>query len=101
MLRSFNRFLQLHCGGQIIKEVERRPIIFDQRKQKYNLRDILNALFYILRTSSQWRNIPDNYPLRDCLLLNIFQAPDYGLNHFRIGKASFYQYSLLLYDLFF
>jgi len=62
LLRSFNRFTQLHCGCQIIKEAERHPIISDQRKRKYNLRDILDALFYTLRTGSQWRNIPDNYP---------------------------------------
>lgn len=42
---------------EIIKE-----IVSDQRKRKYNLRDILDALFYVLRTGSQWRNIPDNYP---------------------------------------
>ena len=42
---------------EIIKE-----IVSDQRKRKYNLRDVLNAQFYILRTGSQWRNIPENYP---------------------------------------
>ncbi len=47
---------------EIIKEAERRPIISDQRKRKYNLRDVLDAQFYILRTGTQWRNIPDNYP---------------------------------------
>ena len=47
---------------EIIKEAEHRPIISDQRKRKYNLRDVLDAQFYILRTGSQWRNIPDNYP---------------------------------------
>ena len=43
---------------EIIKEAERRPIVSDQRKRKYNLRD---AQFYILRTGTQWRNIPANY----------------------------------------
>ena len=57
MLRSFNRFPQLHCGCQIIKE-----IVCDQRKRKYNLRNVLDAQFYILRTGTQWRNLPDNYP---------------------------------------
>ncbi|NBA78240.1 transposase [Emticicia sp. ODNR4P] len=42
---------------EIIKE-----IVSDQRKRKYNLRDVLDSLFYILRTGTQWRNIPDNYP---------------------------------------
>ena len=42
---------------EIIKE-----IVTDQRKRKYNLRDVFDALFYILLTGTQWRNIPDNYP---------------------------------------
>ncbi len=38
-----------------------------QRKRKYDrratpLRDIVNAIFWILRTGSQWRNLPDHYP---------------------------------------
>jgi transposase len=28
----------------------------------YDLRDIVNAIFWILRTGSQWRNLPDHYP---------------------------------------
>ncbi len=35
---------------EIIKE-----IVSDQRKRKYNLRDVLDAQFYILRTGTQWR----------------------------------------------
>ena len=42
---------------EIIKE-----IVCDQRKRKYNLRDVLDAQFYILRTGTQWRNISDYYP---------------------------------------
>jgi len=47
---------------EIIKE--RLPI---QRKRKYDrratpLRDIVNAIFWILRTGSQWRNLPKEYP---------------------------------------
>lgn len=42
---------------EIIKE--RLPI---QRKRKYDLRDIVNAIFWILRTGSQWRNLPREYP---------------------------------------
>jgi len=33
-----------------------------QRKRKYDLRDILNAIFRILRTGLQWRNLDDKYP---------------------------------------
>ena len=33
-----------------------------QRKRKYDLRDILNAIFRILQTGLQWRNLDDKYP---------------------------------------
>jgi transposase len=42
---------------EVIKE--KLPI---QRKRKYDLRAIVNAIFWILRTGSQWRNLPDHYP---------------------------------------
>ena len=42
---------------KVIKE--KLPV---QRKRKYDLRDIVNAIFWILRTGSQWRNLPDQFP---------------------------------------
>lgn len=33
-----------------------------QRKRKYNLRTITNAIFWILRTGSQWRNMESKFP---------------------------------------
>lgn len=33
-----------------------------QRKRKYDLRDITNAILYILRTGVQWRNLDARYP---------------------------------------
>lgn len=42
---------------EVIKE--HLPI---QRKRKHDLRDIVNAIFRILRTGSQWRNLPAYYP---------------------------------------
>lgn len=33
-----------------------------QRKRKYDLRDIVNAILVILRTGVQWRNLERNYP---------------------------------------
>lgn len=32
------------------------------RKRKLNLRDVVDAIFYILRTGCQWRNLPKEYP---------------------------------------
>jgi putative transposase len=33
-----------------------------QRKRKYDLRRITNAIFWLHRTGCQWRNLPPNYP---------------------------------------
>lgn len=32
-----------------------------QRKRKYDLRDVVNAIFYLHRTGIQWRNLPPNF----------------------------------------
>jgi len=36
--------------------------IFDHRKRKHSLREILNALFYITKSGIQWRMLPKEYP---------------------------------------
>ena len=36
--------------------------IFDKRKRKHLLREILNALFYITKSGIQWRMLPKEYP---------------------------------------
>ncbi len=36
-----------------------------QRKRKYDLRAIVDAIFWILRIGSQWRNLPSNFPRWD------------------------------------
>jgi putative transposase len=33
-----------------------------ERKRKYNLRDIVNGIFWLHRTGCQWRNLPPNFP---------------------------------------
>ncbi|MFM8449688.1 MAG: IS5 family transposase, partial [Haliscomenobacter sp.] len=33
-----------------------------KRKRKHNLRVVVNALLYMVRTGCQWRNLPSNYP---------------------------------------
>ena len=33
-----------------------------QRKRKYDLRDIVDAILWMLRIGSQWRNLPDSFP---------------------------------------
>ena len=61
MSNSQNMVAQYHeltdSQWEIIKEY--LPI---QRKRKYDLRIILNAIFWILRTGSQWRNLDSKFP---------------------------------------
>uniref|UniRef100_UPI0005926BE0 transposase n=1 Tax=Spirosoma panaciterrae TaxID=496058 RepID=UPI0005926BE0 len=33
-----------------------------QRKRKHELRTIMDAIFWLLRTGCQWRNLPSNFP---------------------------------------
>lgn len=33
-----------------------------QRKRKHDLRTIMDAIFWLLRTGCQWRNLPHNFP---------------------------------------
>lgn len=37
-------------------------ILNDKRKRKYDLREIFDALFYLLKTGCQWRMLPLNFP---------------------------------------
>ncbi len=37
-------------------------ILRDKRKRKYSLRDIFDAIFYLLKTGCQWRMLPNNFP---------------------------------------
>ena len=39
------------------------PLFNNQRKRKNSLRDVVNGIFYIVRTGCQWRNLPSKiYP---------------------------------------
>ncbi|MCL4481283.1 MAG: transposase, partial [Bacteroidetes bacterium] len=37
-------------------------ILRDGRKRKHSLRDIFNAIFYLLKTGCQWRMLPGCFP---------------------------------------
>jgi putative transposase len=37
-------------------------ILRDNRKRKHSLRDIFNAIFYLLKTGCQWRMLPNCFP---------------------------------------
>jgi len=37
-------------------------ILNDKRKRKHSLREIFNAIFYVLKTGCQWRMLPKDFP---------------------------------------
>jgi transposase len=37
-------------------------ILNDKRKRKHSLREIFNAIFYMLKTGCQWRMLPKDFP---------------------------------------
>lgn len=39
-----------------------QKIVGPQRASKHSMRTILNAIFWLLRTGSQWRNLPPHFP---------------------------------------
>lgn len=43
---------------QYIKKV----LLFDDRKRKYDLQKIWNAIFYLVKTGCQWRMLPKDFP---------------------------------------
>jgi putative transposase len=47
---------------QVIEPLFRRENIKRGRPLKYGRREILNAIFYVLRTGCQWRHLPHDFP---------------------------------------
>ncbi len=37
-------------------------ILEDGRKRQHSLQVIVNAIFYVIKTGVQWRNLPTNFP---------------------------------------
>lgn len=42
---------------QVIKKI----LNLQERKRKYDLREIWNAIFYVVKTGCQWRMLPSNF----------------------------------------
>lgn len=43
-------------------EIIKKYLNNNKRKRKHDLREILNAIFYLLVTGCQWRNLPKDFP---------------------------------------
>jgi transposase len=43
-------------------KVIKKHLPTNNRKRKHDLREIFDALFYVLKTGCHWRMLPSNYP---------------------------------------
>ncbi len=43
-------------------EIIKKYLNNNKRKRKHDLREIVNAIFYLLVTGCQWRNLPRDFP---------------------------------------
>ena len=50
-------------------QVTGKILDLQERKRKYDLREIWNAIFYLVKTGCQWRMLPSHFALGNCLLL--------------------------------
>lgn len=60
------------------------------RSPKYSRREILNAIFYVLRTGCQWRNLPHDFPPWSSVYTQFWRWDKKGIikslhNHVRRG----------------
>lgn len=39
-----------------------RPLLGKTRKRKYDKRELVNAVLYVVKTGCQWRNLPKDFP---------------------------------------
>lgn len=43
------------------------PLFANMRKYKWEKRELLNAVLYLVKTDCQWRNLPHDFPSKgDC-----------------------------------
>lgn len=54
-------------------------ILNDHRKRKHSLRDIFNAIFYLLKTGSQWRMLPGYFPKWELVYYYFTKWKKYGI----------------------
>lgn len=48
----------------------KKTLNFNNRKRKYNLRTIWNAIMYLVKTGCQWRMLPNDFPKWELVYYN-------------------------------
>lgn len=53
----------MYCTNleKIQRQVIKKTLNLQERIQKQNLRELWNAIFYLVKTGCQWRMIPSNF----------------------------------------
>lgn len=54
-------------------------ILNDNRRRKHSLRDIFNAIFYLLKTGCQWRMLPGCFPKWELVYYYFTKWKNYGI----------------------
>jgi len=54
-------------------------IIKDNRKRKHSLKEIFNAIFYVLKTGCQWRMLPSDFPKWELVYYYFIKWSKYGI----------------------
>jgi len=54
-------------------------ILSDNRKRKHSLRDIFNAIFYLLKTGCQWRMLPGCFPKWELVYYYFTKWKNFGI----------------------
>lgn len=65
-----------------------KVLIFDPRKRKHDLKEIWNAIFYLVKTGCQWRMLPKDYPQWELVYYyfrkwSLYEEFDLLLSHLR------------------
>ncbi|WP_109744394.1 transposase [Arcicella aurantiaca] len=68
MKKKFQEFIDSHRTVALWQVIEK--ILNDQRKRKHSLRTIINAIFSINNTGTQWRNLDSKYPPWETVFLS-------------------------------
>ncbi len=61
---------------QVIKKI----LNVQERKRKYDLREIWNAIFYVVKTGCQWRMLPSDFSLLGSWFTTIIANGLLGVN---------------------